>query len=133
MPVHEIAADSRAAWLRQGLPMPWAAAREVPQRSPVFWEMRTAHDGARDECLRVLRALRCGPALGGGYMAALKCPVCGLLHLGRWPCEVPILRDAFRGVELTPEDERFLRWFAGLQCTDNLVSLVDRLRRSLVL
>jgi hypothetical protein len=43
-----------------------------------------------------------------------KCPVCGLYKLdGLHDCGVPILREAI-GVELTPEQERYVRWLAGM-------------------
>jgi hypothetical protein len=69
-------------------------------------------------------------------MTTPRCPDCGMFHVSgplARPCHLPRLRDAFRGVALTEQDERLLRWLAGSDQVEALLWLVDRLRAHCVL
>ncbi len=46
-----------------------------------------------------------------------KCDVCGNLHVGgpfARPCHYDELRAAFGAIELSPDEDRILRWLAGV-------------------
>ncbi len=59
-----------------------------------------------------------------------QCPKCGLLHGAERRCFYDVLLEALAGVELTPYEDRILRWLAGWDwpTVDALVSVFRKLR-----
>ncbi len=59
-----------------------------------------------------------------------KCELCGQLHVGVRACFYDELREVLAGVELSPEEDRHLRWLARWDrpTVDAFVSLFKRLR-----
>lgn len=64
-------------------------------------------------------------------MSRPRCTFCGLAHIeGLFArgCYYHDLRQALDGVELTPDEDKFLRWLAGWDNAMVAISLIRRLR-----